>query len=343
MQQYLHPPPDSIRQFVTVAGHLVEVFVAKPWGNEHLQALAAQPSDSQQAANWRFYAYGVDEKELNDLRASLRWDRQGRVSLNEQPQDQHIYFDPQAGFLRIYDSAQRSACWLRSKHSLLPDWEAHMPFREFWHVHALYQGELLAHCAVIVDKKGRGALLIGASGVGKSTLTLQAITQDAQTVGDDYVRLKLKNGKLFASLQFLTLKQKTSGKPDVLAVSGATLPKWLSQRDSLQTKVIYTLAQSDRTWAPEPVEICVIIAPSHLADQLPEGKPCLESHPLHKRLTVAELLKLFAPNQIFQCPVLAPQSFALTREITQAVPGYWLDTRCGPHQAVKHILELLRL
>ena len=70
----------------------------------------------------------------------------------------------------------------------LPDWFAGAPLRQ--HLHWLLQarGGRIAHGAVI-GHDGRGILLLGHGGAGKSGTALAGIAAGLQTVGDDYVAL----------------------------------------------------------------------------------------------------------------------------------------------------------
>jgi len=70
----------------------------------------------------------------------------------------------------------------------LPDWFAGAPLRQ--HLHWLLQarGARIAHAA-IVGRDGRGILLLGHGGAGKSGTALAGIAAGLQTVGDDYVAL----------------------------------------------------------------------------------------------------------------------------------------------------------
>lgn len=52
--------------------------------------------------------------------------------------------------------------------------------------------------ASCVDFKGRGVLIFGASGSGKSSLALACISIGARLVGDDYVDLSVEQDKIIA-------------------------------------------------------------------------------------------------------------------------------------------------
>lgn len=58
--------------------------------------------------------------------------------------------------------------------------------------------------ATCVAIGGRGVLIEGAPGTGKSSLALALIDRGAQLVGDDSVRLEAREGRLFAAPHPLT-------------------------------------------------------------------------------------------------------------------------------------------
>lgn len=70
----------------------------------------------------------------------------------------------------------------------LPLWHAGSPLRQ--HLHWLLQahGKRIAHAATLGDA-GRGILLFGSGGAGKSGTTLAGMAAGLKTVGDDYVAL----------------------------------------------------------------------------------------------------------------------------------------------------------
>ena len=70
----------------------------------------------------------------------------------------------------------------------LPDWFAGAPLRQ--HLHWLLRagGRRLAHAATL-GRDGRGILILGHGGAGKSGTTLAGVAAGLQTVGDDYIAL----------------------------------------------------------------------------------------------------------------------------------------------------------
>lgn len=85
--------------------------------------------------------------------------------------------------------------WVRSVRSL-PSWTIASPFRTLFHWWLETRGAQLVHAAC-VGFGGRGVLITGRGGVGKSTITLTCLMAGCAYVGDDYV--VLTNGEIPAA------------------------------------------------------------------------------------------------------------------------------------------------
>ena len=70
----------------------------------------------------------------------------------------------------------------------LPLWHAGSPLRQHLHWLLQAQGKRIAHAATL-GEAGRGILLFGSGGAGKSGTTLAGVAAGLQSVGDDYVAL----------------------------------------------------------------------------------------------------------------------------------------------------------
>ncbi len=96
--------------------------------------------------------------------------------------------DLERGIWSLYDANKKTAlCWYRDGHRL-PEWEPAAPFRIALHWAALSFGAQMVHGAAI-GKAGRGILLTGPGGSGKSTTTAAAIEHGLETSGEDFVLL----------------------------------------------------------------------------------------------------------------------------------------------------------
>jgi hypothetical protein len=91
----------------------------------------------------------------------------------------------------------------------LPPWFAGAPLRQHLHWLLRARGWRIAHAASL-GLNGRGILLLGHGGAGKSGTTLAGIAAGLQTVGDDYVALSSAKPAI-ARLLFRVMKQDRAG------------------------------------------------------------------------------------------------------------------------------------
>ena len=91
----------------------------------------------------------------------------------------------------------------------LPPWDSGAPFRILLHFAAACRGWRLVHAATL-SMRGKGILIVGAGGAGKSGTCLAGLAGGLQTVGDDYVLLA-PGESLTAFRAYRLLKQDRGG------------------------------------------------------------------------------------------------------------------------------------
>jgi hypothetical protein len=98
-------------------------------------------------------------------------------------------FDPGDGILNVLDRTRRRAIFWAADQATLPYWEEHAPFRHIfgWWLEAA--GFTVAHASGVGTPAG-GAIVVGASGSGKSTVALSCLGSGLRCSGDDYQLLK---------------------------------------------------------------------------------------------------------------------------------------------------------
>jgi hypothetical protein len=99
-----------------------------------------------------------------------------------------INFSAEHCLLVMYHRPTRRAVYWVPRAENLPYWEMAAPFRTVFHWWSSSFDGQLTHAAV-VGKSGRGVLLVGRGGSGKSTTALLSVEAGLDYIGDDYVLL----------------------------------------------------------------------------------------------------------------------------------------------------------
>lgn len=136
--------------------------------------------------------YALDAKSLHLRRPPETWP----FSTNTYQEHQRIYWDTESG-LALNSDESRGIWQLFNLHNCdglywvddettLPSWEAGSPLRIFLHWLTWNNNCQLIHAAGL-EWQGRGILLTGPGGSGKSTTTAAAVGAGWNMVGDDFV------------------------------------------------------------------------------------------------------------------------------------------------------------
>lgn len=116
----------------------------------------------------------------------------------------HHYRD--RDFWQFYDRASGRGAQLMATPTSFPDWDAGSPLRNLlrWHLTTAEQG--FVHAGTL-GHEGRGLMLAGPGGSGKSGTVLAGLLAGMESVGDDYVLARLcPSGAVTVAPIFTTLK-----------------------------------------------------------------------------------------------------------------------------------------
>jgi hypothetical protein len=116
-----------------------------------------------------------------------------------------LHHNPDTTNWTVFDREQNLALTWTASADLLPDWEDSFPLRTILHWMSVGRPCCLAHAAV-VEKSGRGVLLTGRGGSGKSTTTVAAVLSGMRTCGDDFVMVDLAASGAIAYSLYDTVK-----------------------------------------------------------------------------------------------------------------------------------------
>lgn len=101
---------------------------------------------------------------------------------------QHLQYNPDGEILSCIDTQTREAYYYAADADSLPDYEICTPMRMLFNWLCSMHDALMVHAAA-VGCDGKGALIIGKSGRGKSTTGLQCLLHGMDYLGDDYVAI----------------------------------------------------------------------------------------------------------------------------------------------------------
>ncbi len=216
--------------------------------------------------------------------------------------------------LMLWDAGRRLACcWFAGLDGVRP-WDRAAPLRNALHFALAGPHRQLLHGAVVgVD--GRGALLAGPGGSGKSTTTLAAIHAGMQVVGDDYAAVELDGRRVQAWNLYCSVKVgERDGGPHGIdrrqtLIIGRDLPGTMTESLTLTTVLLPRITGS-------PVS------------SLTEASP-------------AAALRALAPSTLLQAPHDDHPDMGLMVALARALPAYHLNL--GADQGIPAIREALAL
>lgn len=189
-------------------------------------------------------------------------------------------------------------------------WVESFPLRNFLHWAYLTTGWRLVHAGTL-GLDGKGVMLVGASGAGKSGTTLAGILGGLDSVGDDYVAFDISDGRTTAHPVMRLMKQDAAGLAR-LGVDPATLgvaaPNW-------QGKYEFDFEGLGRGRRPPSFELQAIVMPriAHAARSTFTRAPSRTA------------MLAFAPSNLQQLPGGWRDTMAFTAEVARRLPAYFMD------------------
>lgn len=174
-------------------------------------ALADQPTKSAPSGHLLIAGSG----ELSGLPSVPFWNDHSyndyRLCQKFEPTDLRLYHYRERDFWQFYDRASGRGVQMMASPISIPDWDPGSPLRNLlrWHLTNSEQG--FVHAGTL-GVAGRGLMLAGPGGSGKSGTVLAGLLAGMQSVGDDYIlaRTPASGGVTVAPI-FNTLKNDPSG------------------------------------------------------------------------------------------------------------------------------------
>lgn len=228
-------------------------------------------------------------------------------------------------FWQFYDPQRRVGVQLMASADAFPPWEPGAPLRAFLHWEYAARGMRLAHAGTL-GANGKGVLLAGAGGAGKSGTVAAGLLNGLDSVGDDYVLVDLANGVTARPL-FSTLKQDPRGFArlgliDRLPAHGPL--NW-------QGKHTFHIDDIAPRPVPETLDIVALVVP-HIG-----GGGTSSIVPVSRRDAMIAL----APSGIAQMPGERESGFRFFSDLTRLLPCYRLSLGTQPQEIAGTIADFL--
>jgi hypothetical protein len=235
------------------------------------------------------------------------------------------YYNHKYRFWQFYDPTTGRGIQSMLDADLYPPWESSSPLRAFLHWAYDGLGMRLAHAATLgVD--GRGVLLAGTGGSGKSGTTLAGILHGMSTVGDDYVLLDCGPTRQ-AHAVFANMKQDTPGLERV----GLDPSRLGGGRLNWQNKLEFSPAEVRRGAMTDRLEIVAILLP----------KIAHRSRTTLRPVRPAEAMLSLAPSGLFQMPGCAASGVRFFSQFVRETPAYEMLLSEEPADIADAMHELL--
>lgn len=187
-----------------------------------------------------------------------------------------------------------------------PPWESGSPFRLFLHWAYAAAGMRLTHAATL-GLGGVGALIVGASGAGKSGTALAGLLNGLDSVGDDYVLVE-QGPRVVAHPVFNVFKQDRDG----LRRAGVAQGELGAAGLNWHGKVEFDVAKLSPGGLAERMEIQALLIPE--VARLPRTSIA----PATPRQAALAL----APSGVFQLPGDATEGFGFLAGLVRRLPAF---------------------
>lgn len=209
-------------------------------------------------------------------------------------------------FLDTRNNVGVQVSWSRKD---LPPWDATAPLRHHLHWILDLSGQRFAHAATL-GLNGKGVVLFGPGGAGKSGTTLAGLCAGLQTVGDDYVALGLENNAVARPL-FRVVKQDRAGlaRNPSLASSTTGLPSDWRGKVAFDPSEFFADAFVDR------LELGAIILPRIAHVETPSLRPARPQ----------EAMLALVTSNLHQFPAEMKNGMSFFASLLRKVPCFHLD------------------
>lgn len=207
---------------------------------------------------------------------------------------------------QLYDRAAALGVQTLPTQVGIPPWEVGSPLRLFLHWAYAAADMRLTHAATL-GLSGRGVLIVGPSGSGKSATTLAGVLSGLDSVGDDYVLVDI-GSRVLAHPVFTVLKQDREG----LRRAGLPTAAVDAAPANWRGKVELDAAACSLNGLAERIEIFALLLPE--IARVPRTTL--------QRVTNHEAALALAPSAVFQLPGDGTEGFRFLAALVRRLPAF---------------------
>ncbi len=235
--------------------------------------------------------------------------------------NQRGFYHHEAPSWQLYDCATATGVQTLPTPLDVPPWESASPLRLFLHWAYAAANMRLTHAATL-GLKGRGVLMAGPSGSGKSATTLAGLLIGLDSLGDDYVLVE-KDSRVTAYSVFALLKQDREG----LRRAGVTMADLGVGELNWHGKVEFDAARLSFKPLADRMEIIAILIPEIARAR----RNSLE------RVTSHQAALALAPSAVFQLPGDSIDGFRFLADIVRQLPAFRVKLSEDPAEIAEAI------
>lgn len=228
-------------------------------------------------------------------------------------------------FWQFYDPQRRLGVQLMRSVDAFPPWEPGAPLRPFLHWEYAARGMRLVHAGTL-GLDGKGILLAGSGGAGKSGTVVAGLLSGLDSVGDDYVLVDIRTGVIARPL-FSTLKQDPKGFDRLGLRHRLAAGRPLNWQGKHSFRIDDIAARP----APATLDIVALMVP-HIG-----GGGTSSIMPVSRRDAMIAL----APSGIAQMPGERESGFRFFSDLTRLLPCYSLSLGIDPGEIAGTISDFL--
>jgi hypothetical protein len=231
-------------------------------------------------------------------------------------------FNHEMQFWQIFDTQRNIGVQWAQSDAAYPSWEPGSPLRSFLHWYYSKRGMRLAHAGTL-GKQGKGVLLAGGGGSGKSGTVVGGLLSGLQTVGDDYVLVHSAGGFPKAYPIFRVLKQDPCGlrRLEVLeTIAAGRSPNWQGKYEFLCSDLGVEMTTS--------LEMRAILVPQITRGERSQLSP----------ISQARAMLALAPSGLFQMPGERDSGAVEFARLVRALPCFNLSLG-EDHREISRVIE----